>query len=40
MQVFAQQKFTDVDTLATLEYIREDTIFIKVEIDSEEMIII
>ncbi len=37
---FGAQKFTDLDTIATLEYIKDDSIFIKVEIDSEEMIII
>ena len=37
---FGAQKFTDVDTMATLEYIKDDTIYIKVEIDNEEMIII
>jgi len=37
---FGAQKFTDLDTMTTLEYVKDDTIFIKVEIDSEEMIII
>ncbi len=37
---FGAQKFTDVDTLASLEYIKDDAIFIKVEIDNEEMIVI
>ena len=37
---FGAQKFTDLETLASLEYIKDDTIFIKVEIDSEEMIVI
>ncbi len=37
---FGAQKFTDLDTLATLEYIKDDAIYIKVEIDNEEMIII
>ncbi len=37
---FGAQKFTDLDTLASFEYIKDDTIFIKVEIDSEEMIVI
>ncbi len=37
---FGAQKFTDLDTLGTLEYIKDDSIYIKVEIDSEEMIII
>jgi TNF receptor-associated factor 4 len=37
---FGAQKFTDLDTLGALEYIKDDSIFIKVEIDSEEMIII
>lgn len=37
---FGAQKFTDLDTIASLEYIKDDTIFIKVEIDSEEMIVI
>ena len=37
---FGAQKFTDVDTMATLEYIKDDSIYIKVEIDNEDMIII
>ena len=37
---FGAQKFTELDTLQTLEYIKDDTLFIKVEIDSEEMILI
>ena len=37
---FGAPKFTDFDTLASLEYVKDDTLFIKVEIDSEEMIVI
>ena len=37
---FGAQTFTDLETMATLEYIKDDTIFIKVEIDNEEMIVI
>lgn len=37
---FGAPKFTDLDTLASLEYARDDCLFIKVEIDSEEMIVI
>ncbi|CAF1493960.1 unnamed protein product [Adineta steineri] len=37
---FGAQKFTDLDAMATLEYIKDDTIYIKVDIDNEEMIII
>ncbi|CAF0991009.1 unnamed protein product [Rotaria sp. Silwood1] len=37
---FGAQKFTEVDTMTSFEYIKDDTIFIKVEIDNEEMIII
>jgi TNF receptor-associated factor 4 len=37
---FGAQKFTDLDTMASLEYIKSDTLYIKVEIDNEEMIII
>ena len=37
---FGAQKFTELDTLQTLAYIKDDTLFIKVEIDSEEMILI
>ena len=37
---FGAQKFTDLDTLATQEYVKDDTMFIKVEIDNEEMIVI
>jgi TNF receptor-associated factor 4 len=37
---FGAQRFTDIDSLSSLEYIKDDTIFIKVEIDNEEMIII
>ena len=37
---FGAQKFTDLETLATLEYIKDDTMFIKVEIDNEEMVTI
>ncbi|CAF1654076.1 unnamed protein product [Adineta ricciae] len=37
---FGAQRFTDLDTMLTLEYVKEDTIFIKVEIDNEEMAVI
>ncbi|CAF2516792.1 unnamed protein product [Rotaria sp. Silwood2] len=37
---FGAQKFTELDTITSFEYIKDDTIFIKVEIDNEEMIII
>lgn len=37
---FGAQKFTDLDTMGTLEYIKDDTIYIKVEIDTEDMNII
>lgn len=37
---FGAQKFTDVDTLTTQEYVKDDTMFIKVDIDNEEMIVI
>ncbi|CAF1296856.1 unnamed protein product, partial [Didymodactylos carnosus] len=37
---FGAQKFMDLDTMSTLDYIRDDTIYIKVEIDSEDMIVI
>ncbi|CAF0923594.1 unnamed protein product [Adineta steineri] len=35
---FGAQKFTDLDAMSTLEYIKDDTIYIKVEIDNEEMV--
>ena len=37
---FGAQKFTDLETLASLQYIRDDTIFIKFELDNEDMILI
>ena len=37
---FGAQKFIDLNTMTSLEYIKDDTIFIKVEIDNEEMILI
>ncbi|CAF1277098.1 unnamed protein product, partial [Didymodactylos carnosus] len=37
---FGAQKFTDLETLSTLDYIKDNTIYIKVEIDNEDMIII
>ena len=37
---FGAQRFTDLDTMLTLEYVKEDTIFIKAEIDDEDMVAI
>ncbi|CAM2719264.1 unnamed protein product [Rotaria socialis] len=37
---FGAQKFTELVTMTSFEYIKDDTIYIKVEIDNEEMIII
>jgi TNF receptor-associated factor 4 len=37
---FGAQKFTDLETLNMYEYVKDDTIYIKVEIDNEEMILI
>lgn len=34
---FGTQKFVELEILNTLDYIRDDTIFIKVVIDNEEM---
>ena len=35
---FGAQKFVELEVLQSLDYILDDTIFIKVEIDSENMI--
>ena len=35
---FGCPKFVHLDTIKTLDYIKDDTIFIKVEIDTEQMI--
>ena len=35
---FGYPKFVDFDTIKMFDYIKDDTIFIKVEIDNEEMI--
>ncbi|UJR08471.1 hypothetical protein I4U23_012740 [Adineta vaga] len=37
---FGAQRFTDLDTMLTLEYIKDDAIYIKVDIDNEDMIVI
>jgi TNF receptor-associated factor 4 len=37
---FGAQKFVELDVLSSLDYVVDDTIFIKVEIDSDEMVLL
>lgn len=35
---FGAQKFIDIDVMKTLDYVRDDTIFIKVNVENEDML--
>ena len=37
---FGAQRFVELETLTTQDYVRDDVLFVKVNVDSEEMLII